>query len=274
MDRSAIDAIVELALRADGTRSLDTLTPTVILHTNEGERIVSLEPYGAGRTRFRGTYATGSLPSFIAQVLANVDGRGKVDGFIEPEKMQAVVFFNLGTAVSPGHGDHRSTLTLKKTAAFASLLTAVSRPHTQRSLAEWIEDWREFLTPVTDGQPNGDTIAKVIAAVRDITVKTAREVTNVERDLGTTTSAMASIDAQSKHVLPEGFLFETEPYAGLPKRTFTLRLGSQSSDDKIVLTLRIQQAESIDEKIAQDFEKVLRDGLGDTANLSLGTFSV
>jgi len=271
MDRSAIEAVSELALRADSHRFPATAIPTVILQTAQGERIVSLEDFGLGRSRFRGNYATTSLSSFIGHVLATSP---KSDGFIDPANMQAVVFFNLGTPNAPGHGDHRATLSLKKTAAYAALLDAAKRKHNQRSLAEWVEDWREFLTPVRDGKPSADTIAKVVAAIRDITVKTAREVTKVERDLGTTTSAMASIDAQSQHVLPEGFLFEAEPYAGLPKRVFNLRLGAVAVDDaNLALTLRIQQAESVDEQIAEDFEKVLREGLSEAVSLSIGSFT-
>jgi len=272
MDRSAIEALSELTLRADGNRHLDTATPTVILHGESGETIVSLEKFGAGRARYRGHYTTTSLSSFIATVLDTTEEKSV--GFIEPSAMMAVVYFNLGTAANPGHGDHLASLTLKKTAAYAALLNFVGRPHKQRALAEWIEDWREFLTPVSDGKPTGATIAKVIAAVRDITVTTAGEVNKVERDMGSSTSAMARVDAQSQHVLPEGFLFETEPYAGLPKRVFELRLGAITSDKDLALTLRIQQAESQAEKIAQDFETVLTEGLGDKVTLSIGEFKL
>lgn len=273
MDRSAVEAIGELALSAAYHRHLNTDTPAIILRTKEGEAVTSIEKYSKGRARYRGHYTTTSLSSFIATVLATAENQAV--GFIEPSEMLAVVYYNLGTAADPGHGDHLASLTLKKTAAYASLLLMAGRKHSMRTLAEWVEDWREFLTPVSDGKPNGDTIAKVIAAIREITVSKAREVTKVERELGASTSAMASVDAQSKHVLPEGFLFTTEPYAGLPPRTFELRMGVVVADsDDINLTLRIQQAESQAEKIAKDFEAVLTDGLGDKVTLSIGAFKL
>lgn len=271
MDQSSVQSIAGYALAADGKRYLDTDTRTVILRTeNGGEKIVSLEPYGAGRARYRGTFATVSLDAFIAHVaLAEA---GESVGFVDPERMSATVYFNLGTPDDPGHGDHLAKLVLPKTAAYSALLQSVSRAHSQRTLAEWIEDWRDFLVPTTDGKASGDSIAKVVAAIRDVTVKTAREVTTEERDFGTTQSAMASVDAQSRHVLPGGFLFTCEPYAGLPARTFSLRLGVVTTDDKVGFTLRIQQAEQQDELIAKDFEAVLSKGL-EKVDLSIGTFT-
>lgn len=278
MDSSTVNAIGQLAIEAAQANRIDADTPALILRTEEGsQQVVSIEHLQPGRSRFRGAFATRQLPDFAAYVIAETENaareRGSVQGFIDTDNMCAKVFFNLGNLEHAGHADHHATLKLKPTAAYAALQAATARSLDQRALHDFVEDWRDSIVPVFDGQADATRLANTLAAIRDITVETARKVNHVERDMGATRSAMESIDARSTLTLPSGFEFRTVPYDGLAERTFRLRLGVITGGDKVALTLRIQQAEQVTEDIAKDFRDRLATKLGTACPLTLGTFT-
>lgn len=278
MDRSAIESIGQLAIEAAGANHIHADTPAVILRDPDGgQKVQSLEHLQPGRSRYRGAFVTRQLPDFATYVVSETENTtrptGSVQGFIDTEAMHAKVFFNLGNLEHAGHADHHATLKLKPTAAYAALLAAAARPHDQRSLHDFVEDWREQIVPLFDGQPDASRLANTLAAIRDITVETARKVNLVERDMGATRSAMESVDARSTLTLPSGFDFHAVPYDGLAERTFRLRLGVTTGGDKVGLVLRIQQAEQITEDIAKDFRDRLAALLGTACPLTLGIFT-
>jgi len=278
MDHTAIGRIGQTAIEAAQANRLDTDTPAIILTDSEGaQKIVSIEHLQPGRSRYRGKFATQNLTAFAAYVVATVENNTPLkpaQGFIDTDVMTATVFFNLGDHEHAGHGDNVATLKLKPTAAYAALLAAVRAALDQRDLHDFVEDWRDCIVPLYDGQPRENTsIAPALAAIRDITIDEARKVQHVERDMGTTRSAMESVDAKSSHTLPSGFLFKATPYEGLQERTFQLRLGVNTGRDKLSLTLRIQQAELIGEAIAKDYLARLGAELGTASTLTLGTFN-
>lgn len=278
MDQSAVQAIAELACQASSSNHLGTDTPALILHDDCGsERVVSIEHLQAGRSRYRGTFATLSLQAFADYVIAtdeNANGEGVAQGFINPEKMTSTVYFNLGDNTHPGHADHTANLKLKLTAAYDALLTVTGGlALDQRRLHDFVEDWRDNITVLYDGEPREQSVPAALAAIRDITVESARKVTHVDRDMGATRSAMESVDARSDHSLPSGFEFRCVPYDGLAERTFRLRLGVNTGNDKLTLVLRIQQAEQHTEAIAADFLARLGAKLGTASSLTLGTFT-
>jgi len=278
MDSSAIDRIAQLATEADRANVLDTDTPAIILTSRDGtQRVESLEHLQPGRSRLRGKFTSTALQDFADFVVTRHESAADLapaQGFIDTDKMTATVFFNLGDHEHPGHGDHLATLALKPTAAYAAMRDACSKPLGQRELHDFLEDWRDNIFPLYNGEADaGKPYSAALAAVRDITIDTARSVNSVERDMGATRSAMESVDAKSKLVLPSGFLFKAVPFDGLQERTFTLRLGVNTGGDKLTLVLRIQQAEAITEAIAKDFRDRLAAKLGAASSLTLGTFT-
>lgn len=276
MDSTAIQSLGQLAIEAAKANQLDTDIPALILQCGDGkQRVESIEHLQPGRSRYRGTFATHQLGDFAAYV-RGADGdqpRTPAQGFIDTDTMTAKVFFNLGGADQPGHGDHTAKLTLKPTAAYAALRAIVNKPLDQRTLHDFVEDWRDNITPVYDGAADPTRTANALAAIRDITIETVRKVGQVERDMGATRSAMESVDARSSLTLPSGFEFVATPYDGLKLRAFRLRLGVTTGGDKLALTLRIQQDEQITEDIAADFRDRLAEKLGTASSLTLGTFA-
>lgn len=278
MDRSAIESIGQLAIEAAGANHIHADTPAVILRDPDGgQKVQSLEHLQPGRSRYRGAFVTRQLPDFATYVVSETENTtrptGSVQGFIDTEAMHAKVFFNLGNLEHAGHADHHATLKLKPTAAYAALLAIVNKPLDQRTLHDFVEDWRDNISPVYDGKPDDSRTANALAAIRDVTVETVRKVGLVERDMGATRSAMESVDAKSSLTLPSGFEFTATPYDGLKLRAFRLRLGVTTGGDKLALTLRIQQAEQITEDIAADFRDRLAEKLGTASSLTLGTFT-
>lgn len=185
--------------------------------------------------------------------------------------MAARAFFNLGTAEQPGHGDYTATLTLPPTAAFAALLKIDGAKLPKKALAEWLEDWHEFLLPeYAEGEA---ALARAITAIRKITIKSKSESTSTTGTFNAARSALEEVEAQSSNDLPIGLDFVCEPYLGPTSRGFHLPLSVLTGDDKPVLVLRWQQREVVIEKIAQELKNVLAEQLGGTATLTIGTFN-
>ncbi|MBN8921622.1 MAG: hypothetical protein BGP10_15850 [Rhodanobacter sp. 68-29] len=278
MDQSAIVTLSRLAVEAEEANRLDTDTPAVILTNRDGtQHIESIEHLQPGRSRYRGKYTSNALADFAGYVTRTHENglaQGQPQGFIDPANMACAVFFNLGDGEHAGHADHTASLKLKPTAAYAALRAALAKAHDQRSLHDFIEDWRDAIVPMTAGEPDTTRrIPSVLAAVRSITIDEARSSTHDDRDFGATRSTMESVDAKSAHTLPSGLVFRCAPYEGLPGREFRLRLGVSTGADKLVLVLRMQQAEAVEEAIAADFRAALADKLSTACSLVLGTFT-
>ncbi|MFK2904546.1 DUF2303 family protein [Dyella ginsengisoli] len=275
MDKSAVDTIAQLGVEAAGANHLADLSAVIIHGTQKIESLEHLQPR---RNRYRGAFNTRNLVAFLDHIEHTRDAvldktpAGQLQGFVDTDTMTARVFFNLGTATEPGHGDHHATLNLKPTAAYAAVLAATSRPHDQRTLHDFLEDFREHIEPVYGETADGTRMANALAAIRDITVEKARTVQNEVRDMGNSASAMERVDASSRLTLPNGFQFTCVPYEGLGLRKLSLRLGVNTGGDRLALVLRLQQAEKVTEAIANEVVALLGDKLGTTVALAVGTF--
>lgn len=266
LTKEAIQLITHTALEATG-KKLETLVPTVVLP--ESAKIVDLERFQAGRSRFRGTYSTHSLADFSAYVVERAALGAR--GFIDQDAMSCVLLFNLGTADVPGHADDRAVLKLKPTAGYTAAQQIGGRGISQKDLSDWIEDWHQYLTPV-DEAGNAIPVAKAIAAVRTITIKASSESETTVGETSASRSAMDQIEARSKETLPVSLQFSTIPFEGLTEQVITLRLSVITSGAVPVLKLRWVGEEVQREDIAQEFKSVLQEKIGDAARLSLGAF--
>lgn len=262
-----VQLIQQTAVEAAGANKLTGTERAVILP--EGHSVKDLESFMTQRIRYRGKLQTTSLADFVGYVKRNA--QTSADAFVDIESMSAKAFFNLGNLTSPGHGDYTATLELPKTAAFAALCAADGKKASQKVLAEWLEDWNEFIVPeyADDNVP----LSRAIAAVRNISIKANAAMTSSAQDLSSSRSTLEAIDAQSSNDLPNGFNFVCEPYLGLMSRKFRLGISIITGDKEPALVLRWQQREATVEKIAQEFKSVLADQLGATALLTIGKFT-
>ncbi|MDH0745252.1 YfdQ family protein [Pseudomonas sp. GD03842] len=266
LTKEAIQLITDTALEATG-KALPTYTPTAVLP--EGAKVLDLEKYQEGRSRFRGTFSTHALADFSAYVVDRAKDGAR--GFINQDEMSCVVLFNLGTTEDPGHADDRAVLKLKATAGYAAAQAVAGARLAQKDLSDWIEDWHQYLTPI-DEEGNPIPVAKAIAAVRTITVKATSESETTVGDTSASRSAMDQIEARSKETLPTALQFHTVPFEGLTEQQITLRISVITSGAVPVLKLRWVGEEVQREAIAQEFKAVLEDKIGAAAQLSLGSF--
>lgn len=271
-----VDALNQItATHAAATgRPLETFIPSILVPDNYD--LQSVEKLQEGRSRFRGSMTTRSLPDFCAYVERRADALEEEQyptpsGFIDVDSMRCKLFFNLGNDVLPGHADDTAEVTLKPTAAFAALQQIAGRSLGQAELAEWMEDWAADLKVVG---AEGEDIAVGVAVqkIRTIKIKSTAERTSTESNFSAGSSAMDQIEAAHAEQQPSDLLFTIKPYEGLIERTFKLRL-SIITGEKPTLKPRWVQQEAQEEEIAQEFKEVLKAQIGGVVHLTLGTFN-
>ncbi|WP_282235665.1 DUF2303 family protein [Salinicola endophyticus] len=264
-DAEALDKLQDLT-QAATIGHPGTHVPTMLVP--RGYDLVSLEKYMENPGRFRGNFATSSIEDYADYV--NHESSSRV--FVDIEKMKAKAFFDLGTHLDPGHGDHTATLALEKTAAYAAMLDADGKAFAQKDLAHWVEDWH---ANIEGEDSNGTSLSpmQLAAAVRRIEIKASSERTHEEGDWNSSRSGLDQLDARSGDATPAIIRFSCTPYEALSQRTFTLRVSILTDDTKPRLKLRVTGLSADQELIAQEFKHVLGQHLADGATLLLGTFA-
>lgn len=235
----------------------------------EGVSIQSLEKFMPERFRFRGNMRTESIEDFCSYC----NSKGQNTTYINAKNMAAEAFFNLGNESEPGHGDDTAEISLKPSAAYQALLRINDKRMEQKEAAEFIEDWQAFISSITGDQQEDITVKVAATSLRSIKIEATTSTDSEVHNFGRERSARESIQAQTKAARPNFIEFSCEPYAGMPMRTFVLRVGIlTSSDPKVVF--RIINKENHEEEMAQEFKDILRKQLDDKANVYVGSFSV
>lgn len=279
LDKEALEHIGRLAIGEAGTYNVELGDTNAIALPKDFE-LHNLEKYQQGRYRFRGSLTTASLADFVAFTKARKVEGLDCPGFIDADTLSAKAIFNLGTQQEPGHGDYTATLKMKETAAFAAALKADGQRFNQRDLVDFIVDWKEALTPYDAGAQPGEVtyapLTRAIEAIRAVTITSKTETESTVGDLKASASTFDEIEAKSRLGLPSGFVFNGEPYLGLSKVSFLMRLAVLPGDGRAppALQLRIVQKEALQEGIAKDFKEVLIRELEGVSVLTIGTFSL
>lgn len=253
LDSSAITQIRDMVLTSIIEKQLSsTACDTIALPA--GVAVKSLEQFNLERYRFRGAMETSNIDEYV-KYSSGYAGDG-VRCFIDADEMRAETIFNIGTLENPGHADNTASLSLKKTAPFRELLNIDGRKQAQKELAEWLEDYREFLLAF-DADGVVLDIKKAVGAVRRITIEQTSSADHEDQDFSAKRSVMESVEAKSKDVMPAAFEFKCIPYEGLGERRFKLRYSILTGGNVPVLVLRIVQLEAEEEKIAVEFLELL-----------------
>lgn len=251
-------------------KALNTFVPAALVPDQYS--VKTLEHLEMERSRFRGQLSTQSFRDFCKYVEQHQKDKASPSGFVDADSMACQVLFNLGDIVAPGHGDDSATLTLKPTAAFNALRQIAGKTLKQSQLAEWMEDWHDFLK-VKDADGKDMNVAVAVQKIRTITIKAQAERTSTESNFGASRSSMDSIEAAHAEQQPADLLFTTPPYDGLGSRTFTLRL-SVITGDTPLLKVRWVQQEQQEEEMAQEFKERLTAEIGGLCTLTVGTFAL
>ena len=233
-----------------------------------------LEPYLPLRRRARGTFATQFVAPFAQYTHAHAGDGASV--FVNAQEMSATAVLDLGTPHAPGHGDNKTRLQLQRTAAFQALMAIADKGQRQAQVAEFLEDWAPHATlQLFDADNKEVPLRQAVAAVRRVTIETARKVESDVQQLSASLSAFESVKASSKEPLPTTIYFSCQPYADLQPRLFVLRLSVTSDDKAPILKLRIQNMERHTEEMGQELVTLAQDAMRGNAAIPvlLGSYS-
>lgn len=271
LDASAITEIKDLTLAGHYTKGLNAVASDIAVLPS-GYNVVNLEKFNLYRDRFRGCMSTTSIADFVRYSIQNAElGTIPAGCFINANEMEAVSIFNIGTIDAPGHADNTASIALKKTAPFRAVLDINGRKNRQKELAEWLEDWRDYLLAF-DADGKVMSIKQAVSAIRRISIESMSTSDHEDQDFSAKRSVMESVEAKSKEIMPVAFEFKCVPYEGLTERPFSLRLSILASDTP-QLVLRIIQLETAEEAIATEFRDLLIEKFtGKPVNTFIGSF--
>jgi len=262
IDRSAIEKIESLAATVTQIEQADT--PVIAIASNL--KLESLEKFQKQRSRFKGCMTTSSLMDF-----ADYINTGAEQLFIGAENMTAVAFFDLGNQAKPGHAEHTAILCLTKSAPYSAMLSINCNKTDQKTLSEWLEDWRDYITAIDENDGEIDT-KTAINSIRKITVEAIKRGEHEHGSLAASKSSLEKIGAKGDN-LPAAFIFKCKPYEDLSEREYTLRLSIHADTDNPRYILRITQLDVHKEAVAQEFKDTLKEKTLEEINAYIGNFS-
>ncbi len=274
IQKEAIDKLISTGnapLFLEQLKTADTQSQLIALPKEYS--ITDLECYQEHRNNLRGSFSTNIIEEFIeyAKVYAKTEGSAV---FVETERMRGVAIFDIGTEEKPLHLNHSASIELKKTAPYQTLLGANKNVMDQRSLAEWIEDYGDYLTPYGAGGAAIE-VKKAIEAIRILKFERTTGSDREVQQFAASQSEYERVATKTKEDLqiPAGFVFKCVPYLDLEERRFDMRL-SIIRNERLILT--IKRLEEIQEEITIEFKDKLVEAQkagGITAPVYVGTFS-
>lgn len=255
MEKAAVELIQKTAGITEVLAAAKSVTPdSPMVVLPDGYQLTDLESAMPYRRSYRGSFSTDSVVDYIEYIkLFDVEGS---KCFISSTCMTAKTIFDMGDVLKPGHCEHKAGLSLAKTAAFEAVLDLNGSRLDQKDLAEWIEDWRDFIEAEdTTGDPL--TAAAAAQAVRKITIEASRKMESEVGDFSENMSALEKIEAKSSLAMPAWLRFTCKPYNDLSEITLNLRLSIMTGGDKPAFRVRISQLEAIKENITEEFKQLI-----------------
>ena len=238
---------------------------------HEDVKVQDLETYLPHRRRQRGTFSTAYVAPFCEYAQVHADKGATV--FIDAAEMRADAVLDLGSIEAPGHADHHARLQLKRTAAFDAIVAFTGRLHKQQAMAEWLEDWAPHVEMQFFHGADSITLGQALAAVRRITIESARKVDSEQQQLSANRTAFESVQATSKDPLPTTVYMRTRPYADLDERLFVLRLSINTGESAPLLNLRVQNMEQHTEEMGRELAALVSKTMNGAMPVLLGSYS-
>lgn len=247
-------------------------TPIVALP--DSVRLESVERFDAQPATFRGAFETTSIEAFVKYLELHFDEGQRHPGiFINPEKMTAEAWLDLGTHTDPGWPEHSAGLRLQQTPQYRALLKFATtderrNPHTQMEFIDFISDWQQHLSFFTvDGVEIG--FRDVRRAISALKVNQDRAVTSQVGSLGAARTEMEQVNIEAGTgglVIPDYFTWAGQAYDELDPVTFRCPIreavtDSSQRDQKPRLMYRIDGLQARVMEIAEKFVESLQDRL-------------
>jgi uncharacterized protein YfdQ (DUF2303 family) len=267
MDKTAIEQIQHTAIAAAEVNGADH--PVKALP--DSMRLVSMEEFQKHRYHYKALFKTSLISAFAKYVC----DEGGETCFIDKEEMAAGVIFDLGTPEHPGHAKHKAILKLEKTELYKSCLSINGKEHYQKEMAEFFEDYRDYLS-FMDSEGNNMDVVKAITAIRNITIESKAKSDHQAADFRGARSAMEEVEAKANNGggLPAKIVMSCDPYNGLGQYEIPFRLSVITSHEKPILKLRIVRLEKIVDDMAEEFEAILQEVLSEIDQTYTGTLQV
>lgn len=277
MDQSAIEQIQNstAALANEAQSSLNACklggVPYTLVPQGFKVQELNIEKYEPIRRRFSGQMQTKSLDDFCEYSLKN-----KIEGticFINGKSMGAKTIINHGDRVSPGHCDDVAHLKLEDTAEYIALKVITARSNSQKTLAEFIEEWADHITCL-DENSNAIENKKAINSIRKITIEANAISESQTQSFRESRSALESIEAKNDDCRPHFIVFNCQPYRDIAARDFVCRLSIITSEQKPLLNLRIIREETHQEEISQEFKDLIDQKFKEKIQTYLANFEI
>lgn len=226
--------------------------PIVVVPNGYGT--LDLEDGMECRMNYRGVFSTESVVDYVAYIKI-FDAEGS-KCFINAAGMSAKTVFDLGDVERPKHQKHAAKLSLVRTVAYDEVLNINGKKLDQKTLSDWLEDWKDCINVVGNtGEPL--TAMAAASAVRKITIEASRKMDSEVGDFSANMTALERIEATSSMVMPSMVYFTCRPYRDLTERNFCLRVSILTSGEKPVLVMRVVQLEAMQEAMTEEFKDKL-----------------
>lgn len=260
MDKSAIDTLIDIGATRDGLIGKTFIPSALIPKTCE---VVNLENFLEAPIRMRATFRTERLEDFAAYVREQGD-TNETAIFIQSAGSGAKAVIDYGSDKDPLWGDHKAILSIPATPEADAIQRICCRPHSQRELIEFMEDWGHILNAESSSEETIG-IKKAIAAIRAVTIDSIRKLTNEEADFETSQSALEKISAKSsKGALPAKLIATASLLEGLEPTLIELRVSILTGEDRPMFRVRFVAEEKLRQAAAKEVEARIQTDLAGT----------
>ena len=271
MENNSVEQIKNLAIAAQGNMPIQVDGKASIAIVPDGFKIISTENFNQIRDRFRGTFATLCINSFVGYINdREIEG---VKAFVSTTNgLKAEAVFNLGDVARAGHADDLANLTLEKKPEYKALERADGHRFEQQALIDWLDDWADFVT----AQNAFGTIPhdQALRAIRKVKINRGHEVDSNVQDYGYKQSVTEQVEATGvDENLPEYFILKTESYKGLSVQDLKISIRISTKDANPTFQLRFVGKDAHEQQRAEEFINLLEKELSGQVEFYQGTFA-
>ena len=221
----------------------------------EGFSLENLEKLNPTRDSYRSSFSSGDYNDFVGYCKKQV----KINAIcsINADDMQASVIFDRGDTESPLHGKNNARLTMRKMTAFKLIERLNGEKLSQKRAAEIFEDNIDYFG-FRDDEGNPITCSAICQRILKMKVQAEQSMSSEVQSFSSNQSSYEAIAVSSQEgPLPEIIYFTCEPYLGLAKREFDIRVSPSVSGKDVGITLSIINYEKNLEDIGQEFKEKL-----------------
>lgn len=233
-----------------------------IIFLSSSTNVHDLQKFSKTKRRMNGRFKTSSISALAEFAESTIKESPEIDtpSCFVGENGQASLFFNFGSIENPLHQDLIGSVNLKKTAVFKAIENLKDQQLNQRELAEFIEDFNEYVVAL---DKNGEEILQsaAVAAIRDMSIEAQRNVGQKSEDYRDESSAFASVEAKFKGATPAYLKFNIQPFSEMSEHQFIFRISVLTTNDRISLMLRCARWDEILESVNIEFQEKLAEKL-------------